>query len=76
LLIGLTDGELTWDEKLGGFHLGDAAPLPPVLAGCFATEPKWVDLRSYRQGANKRDARFTELAAESARPRVRDGFLG
>ena len=28
-------------------------PLPPVLAGRFASEPKWVDLRAYRDGADR-----------------------
>ena len=45
-------------------------PLPPVLAKRFPSEPKWVDLRSYREGAeraaSKRDAKFTELAADFA----------
>ena len=41
-------------------------PLPPVLAGNFASEPKWVDLTAYRDGADPRDARFAELAADFA----------
>ena len=45
-------------------------PLPEVLARRFPSEPKWVDLRAYREGAdhaaNKRDAKFTELAADFA----------
>jgi tetratricopeptide (TPR) repeat protein len=64
LLIGLTDGELCWDDRVGDF--GGATPLPPALAGRFATEPKWVDLRTYRNGADKGDSRFTELAADFA----------
>jgi hypothetical protein len=42
------------------------ATLPPVLKGCFGVEPKWVELTSYRGGADKRDARFTELATDFA----------
>ena len=41
-------------------------PLPPVLTGRFATEPKWVDLRAYRDGADPRDARFIEAGADFA----------
>ena len=72
LLIGLTDGELSWDELTGDLCAsGDkAVPLPPVLAKAFPSEPKWVDLRPYRAGAEraarKRDAKFTELAADFA----------
>ncbi len=78
LLIGLTDGELAWDDSAGDFFAGKIKenkenknmPLPPVLAKRFASEPKWVDLRPYREGAeraaNKRDAKFTELAADFA----------
>src|SRR5207302_11460873 len=53
-----------WDESLGDFAKDEA--LPPVLAGKFPAEPKWVDLRAYRDGANARDAKFTELAADFA----------
>jgi MTH538 TIR-like domain (DUF1863) len=64
LLIGLTDGELNWNERTGDFAAD--SPLPPVLSAQFASEPRWVDLRAYRAGADKRDARFTEVAAEFA----------
>src|SRR5689334_6358702 len=66
LLIGTTEGELSWDETTGDFQQGPNHPLPPVLARRFAVEPKWVDLRAYREGANKGNARFTELAADFA----------
>ena len=72
LLIGLTDGEVAWDESAGDFSAwGDRPPpLPPALAKRFPSEPKWVDLRPYREGADrtadKRDAKFTELAADFA----------
>src|SRR5437588_5122087 len=59
LLIGVTEGELLWDESLGDFAKNEA--LPPVLVQKFPAEPKWVDLRAYRDGANARDAKFTEL---------------
>jgi hypothetical protein len=50
--------------------------LPPALARRFAVEPRWIDVRAYRDyadkaGANKSDAKFTgakftELAADLA----------
>jgi tetratricopeptide (TPR) repeat protein len=66
LLIAATGGELTWDNAAGDFGWSDTTPLPPVLKGRFSAEPKWVDLRSYREGADKGDAKFTELAADFA----------
>jgi tetratricopeptide (TPR) repeat protein len=66
LLFAVTDGKLTWDNSVSDFDWSEATPLPPVLAGRFPTEPKWVDLRAYRNGANLRDAKFTELAADFA----------
>ena len=66
LLIGVTDGDLAWDESIADFTWRGNTPLPPVLTGRFASEPKWVDLTAYRDGADKRDAKFTELAADFA----------
>jgi hypothetical protein len=72
LLIGLTDGELIWDDATSEFapvH-GKSPPLPAALAKQFSSEPKWVDLRPYREGtsnaASKRDTKFTELVANFA----------
>src|ERR1700687_4173585 len=42
LLIGVTDGELFWDETTGDFAARENMPLPPVLAARFPVEPKWV----------------------------------
>jgi tetratricopeptide (TPR) repeat protein len=50
----------------GGFAAHERMPLPPVLSGRFPVEPKWVDLRAYRDDADKADAKFTELAADFA----------
>src|SRR4029077_20453950 len=61
----LTDGELAWDEAIGDF-VGEDLPIPPALRRRFASEPKWVDLRPYRSGADTGDARFTDLAADFA----------
>src|SRR4051794_25496042 len=57
LLIGVTDGSLSWDEAIGDFTSNESMPLPPVLAGRFLSEPKWVDLTAYREGADKSDAK-------------------
>ena len=66
LLIGVTDGNLRWDGAIGDFARPDNTPLPAALAGRFASEPKWVDLRAYRESADTREAKFTELAADFA----------
>ena len=66
LLTALTDGELAWDNALGDFPWPDGVPLPPVLTGRCPTEPKWVDLRAYRAGADPRDVRFLEAGADLA----------
>jgi tetratricopeptide (TPR) repeat protein len=66
LLIAVTDGELAWPPRATDFTWSDATPLPALLKGRFAHEPKWVDLRAYRAGASKRDRKFTELSADFA----------
>jgi WD40 repeat protein/tetratricopeptide (TPR) repeat protein len=66
LLIGLTYGTLRWDESASDFAAGDHHPLPPALKGKFPAEPKWIDLTAYRDGADPRDERFSELAADFA----------
>src|SRR5262249_10106530 len=66
LLIGMTEGKLTWDNSLGDFACREGMPLPAVLTGRFRSEPKWVDLRAYRDRADTGDAKFTELAADFA----------
>jgi len=66
LLIALTSGALAWDNGANDFIWHENTPLPPALKGRFASEPKWVDLSACRDGANKRDAKFTELAADFA----------
>jgi tetratricopeptide (TPR) repeat protein len=66
LLIVVTEGELAWDASQNDFLWDNKNPLPPSLKGRFAHEPKWVDVRAYRQGAGQRDHRFAELAADVA----------
>jgi tetratricopeptide (TPR) repeat protein len=66
LLVAVTGGVLSWDALANDFASHDPTSLPPTLKGKFAAEPKWVDLSAYRESANKRDAKFTELAADFA----------
>ena len=66
LLIGVTEGTLAWDHSLGDFARSNDTPLPGALTGRFRSEPRWVDLRAYRDSANTGNARFTELAADLA----------
>jgi tetratricopeptide (TPR) repeat protein len=66
LLLGVTDGDLAWDEALGDFAQAAGFPLPLVLVRRFADEPKWIDLRAYRDKADPRDADFARLAADFA----------
>ena len=66
LFIGVTDGELAWDAKKSDFKWAATTPLPPVLKGRFPSEPKWVDLCPYREGANPHNAQFIQLGADFA----------
>ena len=66
LLIALTDGDLAWDNATGDFGWRDNSPLPAAVRGRFASEPKWVDLRSYRGGVRRRDRVFKERNADFA----------
>src|SRR5579872_1730222 len=38
LLIGVTDGDLAWDEQIGDFAAAGKMPLPPVLSARFPNE--------------------------------------
>jgi tetratricopeptide (TPR) repeat protein len=53
-------------RRAGGFVSPTALPLPPALTGRLPSEPKWVDLRGYREGASPRDSKFLELGADFA----------
>ncbi len=63
LLIGLTAGELAWDDRRGDFAWTEATTLPPALKGAFTSEPKWVDLRAYRKWRNDK---FIDAIADFA----------
>ena len=66
LLIAVTEGTVTWDEVRNDFASPKDMPLPPVLTGRFATEPKWVDLTGLRESADARNTRFIEAGADFA----------
>ena len=53
LLIGVTEGTLSWDNASGDFAWHDGMPLPAGLKGRFPGEPRWVDLHAYRDGADQ-----------------------
>lgn len=46
ILIGLTDGEIFWDEQLCDFDWQQTSALPVILKGKFRMEPLFVDLRN------------------------------
>jgi tetratricopeptide (TPR) repeat protein len=69
VLIGLTGGDLAWDEAAGDFAWSDATPLPSTLRGRFREEPLWVDLRPFRADparATKSDPAFLAAALDLA----------
>src|SRR4051812_4599535 len=66
LLIGVTNGTLSWDETQGDFVRSESSPLPGVLTGRFPSEPKWVDLGAYRTGTSARDPKFMDVGADFA----------
>jgi WD40 repeat protein len=45
ILILLTDGELSWDERVRDFDWQRTTSVPTTLRGCFSDEPLYVDLR-------------------------------
>jgi len=53
VLIALTDGELDWDTAAGDFRWSEATPLPQALKNRFRDEPRWIDLRPYRDGGTR-----------------------
>ena len=66
VLIALTDGELDWDEAAGDFRWSEATPLPTALKNRFADEPRWIDLRPYRDGSAPKGVEFIGLGADFA----------
>ena len=70
LLVGLTDGELVWDETGGDFDWERTDALPRTLEGAFTEEPRWIDLRWARNGDDLtlRNPQFRDAVAELAAP--------
>jgi tetratricopeptide (TPR) repeat protein len=67
VLIGLTEGELVWDEKDKDFVWTADPPLPEALQKCFAAEPLWIDLRPFRNvRPSRRDQNFLSVSASLA----------
>ncbi len=69
VLIALTDGGLSWDIGGNDFHRAHSDAVPAPLFGRFEAEPRWVDLRPYREGgqtASKRNPDFLTRAADIA----------
>lgn len=55
LLIGLTKGEIVWNENDNDFNWDKTNSLPETLKGKFVMEPLFVDLRPFK---NKEDLSF------------------
>ena len=66
VLIALTEGELDWDEAAVDFRWSEATPLPTVLKNWFSAEPRWIDLRPYRDGSTPKGTEFMGLGADFA----------
>jgi WD40 repeat protein len=69
ILLVLADGVLTWNDTGVGFLANEETPLPPSLPNAFATEPRFIDLASYRTEHEPtiKDPRFrSEIATLAA----------
>ncbi len=68
ILIVLTDGELSWDDRRGDFDLERSDALPPALSGAFEGEPRFVDMRFARElePLSTRNPEFRNAAADLA----------
>jgi len=67
LLIALTGGDLCWQDAAEDFAWSELTPLPSNLKGRFKSEPKWVDLRVFRDPAQSPD-KLLSAAADLAAP--------
>ena len=70
LLIIQTDGDIAWDNDKSDFDWAKTTALPRRLSTVFTDEPRWIDARWARTGAQAslRDPRFRDLVAELAAP--------
>ncbi len=67
LLIALTSGDLDWDNTTGDFVRTEQTPLPISLAGRFAGEPFWVDVRQYRLHADRAHKKNVDFASRAGK---------
>ena len=77
LLIALTGGDISWDEKAGkagDFDWSKTSALPRQLSGVFSEEPQWVDLKTVverehlRASLSRSNAEFMRAVAQLAAP--------
>ena len=70
LLMVLTDGWCQWDGRRRDFDWSRSTAVPPSLAGRFAEEPLFVDLRwaRYEHQVDLRNPRFRHAIGDLAAP--------
>jgi WD40 repeat protein len=70
IIIVATAGEIIWPEGADDFDWTVTDCLPPVLAGVFSEEPRWVDLRWARgiESLSAREPAFQSAVADIAVP--------
>ena len=77
LLIALTAGDISWDEKAGNagdFDWTKTNAVPRQLSGVFSEEPQWVDLRpivqreELRTSLSRSNSEFMRAVAQLAAP--------
>ena len=81
VLLVLIDGEIVWDEQADDFDWERTNALPRTLAGAFAEEPRWIDLRWGRDAGDLslRNPQFRDAVAEVGAPlhgRPKDELVG
>jgi hypothetical protein len=77
LLIALTVGDISWDDKAGSaddFDWNKTNAVPRLLSGVFREEPQWVDLRTVvqrehlRSSLSRSNSEFMRAVAQLAAP--------
>jgi WD40 repeat protein len=81
ILLAVTDGDVSWDERAGDFDPSPSTAIPAGLAGAFPEEPRYVDLRwtADQSALNAKDPRFSDAVADLAAPlhdRPKDELVG
>jgi WD40 repeat protein len=82
ILIVLEEGvDIVWDRAADDFDFEVTDSLPRALAGAFAEEPRWIDLRWYEASGSlgAQDPRWMERVADVAsavRGAERDELIG